>query len=285
MILVLVLTIVLSLSYETVSLLQSVSSTDKIFKRVYTKERQLIILQSLAKRVIALLRMEDRSYDALTDLWARDYEFDTPVGRVKIKIVDEDRFINPNYLRRIRGLDGVFDRLLFSLEIDPELKRRILIWTGQEEGYFDSEYPIKHRPMDSIYEIELFWKDTKDLYGEDKGEVRKPGLYQFLTTFSDGKININTAPLFVLASLDPEIDWELAKKIDERRKENPFRRVRDLLLVDDVSLDAEYRIEQFAKVRSRFFRITLSLEDRGEETSYTVVYDRDRNKIVFRELR
>lgn len=285
MIIVLALLILLSLSYQTVNLLESISATDRLFRRIYIKEKQFIVLNSLTLRVIELLKKEDKSFDALTDIWARSYEFKTPLGTVSAQIVDEDRFINPNYLTKIKGLEGVFDRLLFRLDINPELKRRILIWTGQEEGYLDTRYPLKRAPMNSIYEIELFWEKKEDLYGKKKGEVQKPGLYEFLTTFSDGKININTAPLFILASLEPEIDWELAKKIDERRREKPFKRVKDILLVEGVSLDTEYRIEKFTKVRSRFFRITLSLEGEGEVTTYTVVYDRDKDKIVYRELK
>ncbi len=285
MIIVLVLAIVLTLSYQTVSLLQSVSNADLLFRRIYTKKKQYLVLKSLTLRVIELLKKEEKSYDALTDLWARNYEFETPLGTVRAQIVDEDRFLNPNYLKKLKGLEGVFDRLFFYLEIDPEIKRRILIWTGQEEGYLDTKYPVKRAPMDSIYELELFWESKEDLYGKKGGEIQKPGLYELLTTFSDGRININTAPLFILASLDPQIDWELAKKIDERRREKPFRQVKDILLVEGVSLDAEYRIEKFTKVNSRYFRIILTLEGEGEETTYTVVYDREKNKIVYRELR
>jgi len=281
MIIVLILGIILTLSFYAVELSRSVQSAKEIFNKVYTKEKQYILLDSIVPKVTELLRREDASYDALSDLWAKPHVFETPMGKVSITIIDEDRYLNPNYITRFKGLREAFEKLLSYLEIDRELLNRILVWTGQEEGSLNVDYLPKKKPLDSLYEIELFWDKKEDLYGTKE----KEGLFNFLTVFSKGKVNVNTAPLLVLYSLDKDIDMELAKRIADYRKEKPFKKLNDLLMVEGMTLDILYRIQNFTSVKSSVFRIEMSMESGGVKTTLTVVYDRQRNEILFKEIR
>ena len=96
---------------------------------------------------------------------------------------------------------------------------------------------------------------------------------ELLTVHSGGRININTAPYWVIRALSPYIDDTLAREIIAYRKEHPFRSVQDLLNVEGIDMDLLYRIEDLLTTRSRFFKITLKLE--GGNTALTVeaVYD------------
>jgi len=280
MIVVLVLVLFLSLTYYALDALTSASSLSRTFRTVYHKERAFLLFESLLPKVTKLLSEEDPSYDALTDPWARPFVYDTPVGRVEIKVVDEDRYLNPNYLGK-EEYDEVFVRLLKILGIDPLLAEYLKVWTGKKAGSLDSPYPPKGAPLDSPYEIELFWPDGEDLYGSED----RPGLYQFITVFTDGKVNVNTAPIPVLMSLHEEIDEALARRIAERRKEKPFKRLKDLLLVEGVSLDLLYRLEDLAKVKSSVFRIEMELKEGDFTFTYKAVFDRKRNKVIYKEIR
>jgi len=284
MILVLVLSLFLSLTYYTINSLQSSTELEKVFRKVYQKEQALIFLDSLIPKVLELLRREDSTFDALTDPWARPYTFETEMGKVSITIIDEDRFLNPNKIREVKGLDMAFLRLLRLLEINPLLLDYILVWTGQEEGSLAIDFPIKRAPLDTVYEIELFWKNKEDLYGSK--DKKKEGLFNFISVFTDGKVNVNTAPLPVLIALDEDITPEVARRITERREEAPFKRIKDLVLVEGISLDTLYRIEEMVKVNSRFFRLILTLE-RNESSllELTIIYDRKENKILYKEVR
>lgn len=284
MILVLVLGFFLTLTYYVTDTLQSTNSTREIYEKVYLKEKHYIILDSLISKITILLQREERGYDALTDPWVEPYIFETHLGTISVEIVDEDRFLNPNYITKIRGLREVFEKLFRFLEVDLELLNRILVWTGQEQGFIDLELPLKRKPMDSVHEIELFWNKKEDLYGKEKDFEKKPGLLELLTVFSDGKVNINTAPVHIIFALDKDIDWDLAKRIADYRRDKPFRRIRDLLLVKGVTLDIAYRLESKIKVRSRFFRVKMSIKTDKVETTLTFIYDRDRNKILYKEL-
>ncbi|WP_461831430.1 type II secretion system minor pseudopilin [Aquifex sp.] len=285
MIIVVALIMFLTLSYYSADLMQETLSLKETYRKVYLKEKHALLLESILPRVIALLRKEDASYDALTDPWARPYVFDTPIGTVSVQITDEDRYINPNYLTKIKGLKDAFERLLRILEIDTSLLDKILVWSGQEEGYIDTEYPIKKNPLDSVYEIELFWKNKGDLYGKKRNLEEIPGLFKLITVFSDGKVNINTAPIYVLMSLDKDIDFELAKRIANYRKEKPFKKVNDILLVEGMNLDIAYRISPMVKVNSRFFKIKLSVDTEDVKTTLIAIYDRKNNTVVYKEIR
>ena len=284
MILIFVLGIILSLSFYATDLMQTARGLYETYNKVYLKEKHFLILDTLSKRVISLLKREDNTYDSLLDLWAKPYLFETEIGNVEITIIDEDRYLNPNFIGRIRGLDRVFERLFSILYIDPELLYRLLVWTGKEVGDFESEYPIKRKVLSSKWEIELFWENKGDLYGKKVGFEELPGLFDLITVYSDGKVNINTAPYYVILSLDERIDETLAKEIIKRREEEPFRDVRDLMNVEGMTLDIFYSIEPLIKVKSRYFRIEMSIETENVKTTLTIVYDREENKIVYREL-
>lgn len=68
------------------------------------------------------------------------------------------------------------------------------------------------------------------------------GLSRVLTCFGDGKINVNTAPRAVLASLDPEFDDAMVERIAGYRGKGevepgsykPFQEPQDLMLVEGI---------------------------------------------------
>ncbi len=99
---------------------------------------------------------------------------------------------------------------------------------GAETAYYASlnpPYEAKNAPMDCIEELLMVKGITKDIfYGTDK----KPALAQYVTTDSDGQININTAPKMVLRALSGDITVELADSMDEyRRTESNYKYLSD----------------------------------------------------------
>jgi len=108
--------------------------------------------------------------------------------------------------------------------------------------------------LDGLRETDL---ELYDLFGSD-------GLSRVLTCFGDGKINLNTAPKPVLASLDPEFNDALVDRISAYRGKRegepgsyrPFEETRDLMLVEgivnrSVGADGQLRIDRnlFEKVQ------------------------------------
>jgi type II secretory pathway component PulK len=101
--------------------------------------------------------------------------------------------------------------------------------------------------------------------GVEASRVFDPdGLCRYLTCFGDGKINLNTAPRAVLASLDPEFDDAMVARIAGYRGKGegepaaykPFDEPQDLMLVEGivnrtVGVDGQLRIARnlFEKVQ------------------------------------
>jgi general secretion pathway protein K len=94
---------------------------------------------------------------------------------------------------------------------------------GAESSYYRSlpkPYSCRNKPVTNIEELLLVKGVTPALlFGSDKS----PGLAEFLTAYAtDGKINLNTAPLLLIRSMAPMIDDKLLQSLDEyrRTKEN-----------------------------------------------------------------
>jgi general secretion pathway protein K len=89
-------------------------------------------------------------------------------------------------------------------------------------------------------------------YGTDGRE----GLGKYLTVYSDGKININTASLPVLMSLSPKVDQAMAQAVLDIRREKPFRRPEDLRSIP--GWEAVYpQISSEITVRSNYFSLEV----------------------------
>jgi len=138
--------------------------------------------------------------------------------------------------------------------------------------------------MDSPYELTYLGMDREDLYGRTVGDVSYPGLLSLVTTYSSGKINLNTAPKYVLMALDPEIDSALADRIMEFRMKKPFRNVKDLVLVEGVTFDILHRIRDVVDVKSTHFRIIITVSAGDRETTLELIYNRAEDRIVYKRI-
>lgn len=273
----------LALSGYVVQALKSSYGAQTIVSKVYAKQQAYHVLVSALPYILTSLRREDTSYDALSDPWAFPFTVETERGKLEVVIYDEDRFINVNFLDN-PTLRRIFERLLTLLNISPVYSERVLMWIGKSRGTFESEYPLKRAPMDTPHELSFLGFSYEDLYGRTEGDVTYPGLLSLVTTFSYGKINVNTAPKYILMALDRDIDSALADKIIEFRERNPFRNTQDLVSVEGFTLDTLYRIQNVIDVKSKVFRIVATLELGEVETTLEVVYDREQNRILYKRI-
>lgn len=271
------------LSGYVVSTLQSSGSAERFVREVYAKEQAYHALSSLIPYILQELRREDNSVDTLLDPWALPFEVETEKGKLEVVIYDEDRFVSLNHLKD-KTQREIMERLLGLLEISPGYVGRMLAWTGVETSSFDTKYPIKRAPFDSPEELRYLGMSQEDLYGRTVGDVTYPGLLSLVSAYSSGKINVNTAPKYVLMALDPRIDGTVADRIIEYRSSKPFKKVQDLVLVEGVTLDILYRIQNYIDVKSRNFRIKATIRTGDVETTLELVYDRGANKILYKRI-
>ncbi|MFN3976247.1 MAG: general secretion pathway protein GspK [Aquificaceae bacterium] len=281
MTIILALFLFLSASLVVVDLYTTVKSAQLSLQQVYARIQALYVFKSALPLAIAIIRSDDASVDHLKERWAAPLSFKTERGELSLSIYDEDRFINLNTAGEYPEL---FKHLFSNLRIDEEYLNRLLIWIGKREGSFDSPYPIKRAPLSSKEELLYVGFRPQDLQGKTIGKDFYPGLWSLTTTFSSGKVNINTAPFYVLLSLDKDMDQTLANKIIERRSREPFKRPEDLLLVEGFTFDMLYRMRNYIDTKSRFFHIVMDIKSGGYSLSFSAIYDRQEDKVVYKKI-
>jgi general secretion pathway protein K len=214
-------------------------------------ERDRVIALALARagieRGIEGLARDVNNYDAFGEEWREEFVEEEgalkeieiednqgkTVGTYTLRISDEEGKINLNFgseLKRERILEELF-RVL-DIENREVIRDSILDWidpdnlhrlAGAEDSYYqslDRPYDCKDGPLDTLEELLLIRGITPQLFKEKQ-------LPSFLTLYSQGKININTAPQEVLqAAL--EIEQRLAEQIIDYRKVQPFRNVSEI---------------------------------------------------------
>lgn len=234
------------------------------------------IAQSGVESARALIQEDEPSYDALEEKWAQ-FEFLAYLslmlfneGRFSGQIVDESAKFNPNGLIDPYGnvdqkKKNQLERLLNLLGHDPGVIDAILDWLdpddqkrplGAEKEYYTAQknpYAPKNGPLDSLGELLLVkGMDSPTFYGTEE----KEGLGNYLTIYSEGKININTANLPVLTSLSPKVDQAMAQAVLDYRNKKPFRKTEELRSLP--GWDSVYpQISSEITVRSDYFSLEL----------------------------
>ena len=218
-----------------------------------------------------------------------------PVGEgfVILDIVPEPGRLNVNLLSK-EDWEKLLENIGLPEEYWEDIIDPILDWMDSDdtsnpkgaetEDYYsllDPPYRSKNGPVDTVRELLLvkgfseqiltggvFDPATlEDKVGErfsrfnrfsDTNEIVIAGIEHMLTTYGDGKINIQSAPYDVLRTL-PDVDDILARAIMEERElmvdnePNPFSSVEDLFSrIEGLSAEIADRVT----VNSQYFRIT-----------------------------
>jgi general secretion pathway protein K len=165
-----------------------------------------------------------------------------------------------------------FVRLLEILELDAALADGIVDWMDENERPLrpDSEEGAKNAPLDSVEELLLIPGVTKDVYDTLKPHV---------TVFGDGSININSAGVPVIMSLDGYLD---GATIDEgmaedlltyRAESTPFKKPVD---IQQVTAFAGFAMTLAGRisVKSSAYRVTITgATEEGLRKTITSVLD------------
>lgn len=215
-------------------------------------------------------------------------------GYVILDIEPEPGRININLLTKA-DWETILSNIGLPEEYWEEIIDPILDWMDEDdltnpkgaetEDYYsrlDPPYKAKNGPFDTVRELLLVkgfsetiltggifnpatlldqtssWTGTRISRFTDTNEIVIAGIESMLTTYGDGKINIQSAPYDVLRTL-PGVDDILARAIMEEREAmendepNPFASVDDLFARIE-GLDPAIRDR--VTVNSQYFRIT-----------------------------
>jgi len=104
--------------------------------------------------------------------------------------------------------ENLVDAIKDWIDEDNEVTR-----FGAEDAYYltlEKPYPCKNGPLEFPEELLLVRGMTQALF---YGTEESPGISRYLSTYGEGKININTADPMVLRTLSDRIDEELAEEM------------------------------------------------------------------------
>ncbi len=229
----------------------------------------------------AIIQEDDPSYDSLEErwgqfgLWAHFSSHLFPEGHFTGTITDESAKFNPNHMidsygNVVQKKRDQMERLLSLLGYKTEVLDAILDWLdpdelkrneGAEKEYYLSlgnRYLPKNGPLDSLEEMRL----VKGLNASFlPGGADREGMENYLTPFSEGKININTAPEAMLMSLSDKIDSSMARAVIHYRREKGFRKTEELRTIPgweavfpQISSEISVRSNSFAVDIQGYFR-------------------------------
>lgn len=156
--------------------------------------------------------------------------------------------------------------LLGTLGMELSLSETLADWLDMDDttrsggaegqGYYNKlaePYSAKNGRLDTIGELAL-------VKGYERGGVERLG--RFITVYSDGLVNINTAPKEVLMALSEEITPEMALRVIERRNEKPFADASDIRAVNGFET-LVFSLQGRIKVKSDIFRVRSRAVSKG----------------------
>lgn len=271
MLLIVVLILIGSIAATVTSVSEDSYLLDEYTSRTIEYEQIYMMADLALEAVKEIFKNDDPKVDYYGEYWSQNITVPIENGMVTVTIVDQERFLNPNYLVDSRDRINskylnIFKRLFFLLNINESILYNIIDWidknqfsNGGVEVYTD--YPAKNRKIDTLEELRLInGIDNQIFNGTVENGEFKPGLKSLLSPYSNGKVNVNTASKWVLMSLDQDIDSALADAIIAYRKNKPFKNLNDLNLVDGVTGDIIHRISTVADVKSKNFIINMDIK-------------------------
>jgi general secretion pathway protein K len=245
-----------------------------------------------------MARDEDFEMDTFNEKWRQYGSIPSTEGTTEEGVsfyggmVDENSKININLLRNSQGeidekREAQMRRLFRALGIKEERLNPVLDWLDADdierqdgaEAYFyqnlEEPYECANGPFLTVGQVFLV-RGMREF--ERFGEKKSKRLLDFLTIYSDGKININTAPKEVIESLGENMDSALAEAIVESRKEEKFESVDDLRKVPGMDDEVLAEISPWITVKSSTFSIEAHVNCNGAVASIKTVAQKQGNR-------
>ena len=229
--------------------------------------------------------------DHLGETWAKPMPaFPVEGGYISGELQDESGKFNLNNLVKADGtpdenVQKWFEKLLVRVGLPAELSQAVIDWQdpddqptgamGAESSYYQGLQPPYLAPNTQFHNIEEL-KRVRGFEGKNF-DLIKPYISALPTTQST-KININTTPALVLASIDEKLDQHA---IDDQLKAKfakmeYFNSVNDLWSLDafkNIDPDNKQRVMSLLDVKTNYFQahIEVMLSERKRQFSSSLM--------------
>ena len=245
----------------------------------------------------------DSKADYLHETWAKPMPaFPVEDGFVSGTLQDESGKFNLNSLVNDEGVPNPqaklwFEKLLLRVGLPEKLSEAVIDWQdaddeisgtmGAENSYYQGlpqGYLAANSKFHNVEELKLVrgFEDQKYLQIVD---------YVSALPASDSKVNVNTAPAMLLASLDSKLDINAVEQALQKRQANleHFSNINELWEVDPFKqVDEAQRatVNDFLGVQSNYFkaRIEVLLNERKRQFSSDLVRKDQAVYVAYRSM-
>ncbi|CAD9195426.1 type II secretion system minor pseudopilin GspK [Acinetobacter bohemicus] len=271
------------------------------------RQNQSLLYAKSAEAFFSELLVDDANnagvVDYLQENWAKPMPaFPVEDGFVSGVLQDESGKFNLNSLVNDEGVPNPqaklwFEKLLLRVGLPEKLSEAVIDWQdadeeisgtmGAENSYYQGlpqGYLAANSKFHNVEELKLVrgFEDQKYLQIVD---------YVSVLPASDSKVNVNTAPAMLLASLDPKLDINAVEQALQKRHVNleHFSNINDLWATEpfkQVSPDVQSQVNALLGVQSNYFKakIEVLLSERKRQFSSDLVRKDKTVYVVYRSM-
>lgn len=271
------------------------------------RQNQSLLYAKSAEAFFSELLVDDANnagaIDHLQENWAKPMPaFPVEDGFVSGTLQDESGKFNLNSLVNDEGVPNPqaklwFEKLLLRVGLPEKLSEAVIDWQdaddeisgtmGAENSYYQGlpqGYLAANSKFHNVEELKLVrgFEDQKYLQIVD---------YVSALPASDSKVNVNTAPAMLLASLDSKLDINAVEQALQKRQANleHFSNINDLWATEpfkQVSPDIQSQVNALLGVQSNYFKakIEVLLSERKRQFSSDLVRKDKTVYVVYRSM-
>lgn len=271
------------------------------------RQNQALLYAKSAEAFFAELLVDDAQnaadVDHLQETWTKPMPaFPVEDGFVSGRLEDQSGKFNLNGLLKSDGTVNEaaklwFEKLLERVGLPAQLSEAVIDWQdendevsgsmGAESTYYQSlaqGYLPANRPFYNIEQLKL-------VRGFEGRNYQLIAPYVSALSSNALKVNINTAPALVLASIDPKLDISAIQNMQKQQQASlkHFSNVSELWEIDPFNqIEEEQRaaVNDFLGVQSNYFkvRIDVMLNERKRQFSSDLVRKEQTVYVAYRSM-
>ena len=316
MVILLVLGMLLLLVVFSIQLADASLALRQVEERTRIKEASYQVARSAVELAIELIKVDDVDVDSAQDTWAlgtqrlawegrdifleiRDEESRFPLNKLPIQdppTPDEQPYAQAlERLLNRAGLGGppAVAALQDWMDTDENVRSQ-----GAEQGSYPQSW-VKNGPLDDLDELQhirgwlppQFPPPPLDPSGQRLEEF-KPILqgsgpagttstwHDWLSAYAKGKINVNTAPSEILASLDPAMTDSIVTELIAHRSQNVLESEQDLKEIPGIDQDLAFRLSKVMGFQSQVFRVRVIVTSEDTPLEMEAMLERKSQKEI-----
>lgn len=264
------------------------------------RQNQSLLYAKSAEAFFSELLIDDAEnagdIDHLQENWAKPMPaFPVEDGLVAGTLEDQSGKFNLNSLVSADGTPNPqakawFEKLLLRVGLPEKLSEAVIDWQdadnetigsmGAEASYYQG-MPQGYLPANNKFHSVEELKLVRGFEGQKYLQITD---YVSAVPDVDAKVNINTAPAMLLASLDPKLDIKAVQQVLQQRQANleHFSSVNDLWSIEPfnhVSADVRSEVSNLLGVKSAYFNAKIEVLLSGRKRQFSSAFVRKDKRV------